>query len=289
MVRTLFFLSAACVFVLFGEATATGQPRQAGGGGPFEIPIDQSQSSITAQLCVLGQCDSDSSPVVGFMGIELGRPVQPTTITLYDFDFSLTDTIDLFIEITVFGIPVGTISATAIDLNMTYADPGVPFGPTPIVDGAFSFADVPTNTAGIVSYNATGVVCVALESEGQPCAATINLADQGTQMGSIEGTIVVEDGIATVVFSPSIEVVLVEGVAVMTIDGTVVGSAPVSIVGDGDYEGDGDVDMADCSAMSVCFGTSPLEAGCEAFDMDGNGMIDLADWALFVSAMTGPL
>ena len=32
---------------------------------PFEVPIDQAQSSVAVELCLLGKCDSDTSAVAG--------------------------------------------------------------------------------------------------------------------------------------------------------------------------------------------------------------------------------
>gem|GEM_PF-479599 len=61
--------------------------------------------------------------------------------------------------------------------------------------------------------------------------------------------------------------------------------------GNGDFEPDGDVDLADFAALQGCFGHSAL-GGCEPGNMIGaDEMIDLADVATFVAALDagGPL
>jgi len=53
-------------------------------------------------------------------------------------------------------------------------------------------------------------------------------------------------------------------------------------------DGDGDIDLADLGAFTLCFGpTVPM--GCECGDVDTNGAIDLVDWAAIEQLpVTGP-
>ena len=56
----------------------------------------------------------------------------------------------------------------------------------------------------------------------------------------------------------------------------------------GDYEPDGDVDLADCAAFQRCFGQAAAGACGEAFEFVPDGTIDLDDFAVFEGEMTGP-
>ncbi len=65
----------------------------------------------------------------------------------------------------------------------------------------------------------------------------------------------------------------------------------------GDFDGDGDVDLADFSRLSVCYGgpgvTSP-PVSCDpedfdACDLDGDGDVDLGDLATFAANFTGSI
>lgn len=59
---------------------------------------------------------------------------------------------------------------------------------------------------------------------------------------------------------------------------------------DGDFDDDGDVDLADFAPFEICF-TGPGGAfapGCEPGDFDGDADIDCSDWAQFVLAWTDP-
>ena len=56
-----------------------------------------------------------------------------------------------------------------------------------------------------------------------------------------------------------------------------------------DYDGDGDVDMADFSALQECFGIAPLPLRCFALDSDGDGGLDLTDFGTFETGLLGPL
>ena len=57
--------------------------------------------------------------------------------------------------------------------------------------------------------------------------------------------------------------------------------------GNGDFNSDGDVDLADFAAFQSCFGQLGLGA-CEPGNMTEDGTIDLADFALFLAGMGGP-
>lgn len=56
----------------------------------------------------------------------------------------------------------------------------------------------------------------------------------------------------------------------------------------GDADWDCDLDLPDFAGFQECFGLSPVPAGCEIFDVDSNGVVDWADFALWIQVMTGP-
>jgi len=59
--------------------------------------------------------------------------------------------------------------------------------------------------------------------------------------------------------------------------------------GDGDFEGNGRVDLVDHAAFQRCMGiTVADDLACRAGDLDGDGVVGLADHALFVGALQGP-
>jgi len=57
----------------------------------------------------------------------------------------------------------------------------------------------------------------------------------------------------------------------------------------GDCDGDGEVDLDDFAELHSCVAGpgGGLGPGCECFDNDGNGDVDLADFAWFQVAFTG--
>ncbi|MCK4341217.1 MAG: hypothetical protein KAY37_05775 [Phycisphaerae bacterium] len=60
--------------------------------------------------------------------------------------------------------------------------------------------------------------------------------------------------------------------------------------GDGDFEPDGDVDLADFVAFQRCFGTTPVSPPCRPGDLNGDDAIDLEDFTLFAAELdaSGP-
>ena len=58
-----------------------------------------------------------------------------------------------------------------------------------------------------------------------------------------------------------------------------------------DFDGDGVVDLRDFAAFQNCFtGEAPTECGdgCSLFDLDPDDDIDLSDFTIFLDALRGP-
>ncbi|MBN1514765.1 MAG: hypothetical protein JXB13_22325, partial [Phycisphaerae bacterium] len=55
----------------------------------------------------------------------------------------------------------------------------------------------------------------------------------------------------------------------------------------GDFDLDGDWDLADFAAFQACFGQS-VAGGCEGADFTGDDQVTLTDYELFIAGFTGP-
>ena len=67
--------------------------------------------------------------------------------------------------------------------------------------------------------------------------------------------------------------------------------AQEAFVPDGDFDGDGEVDLRDCAALQECFtgpGPQVLGLGCDVFDFDFDEDVDGDDYAAFADRLTGP-
>lgn len=262
--------------------------------GSFEVPIDESQSRLSFELCVSDRCDEDSSPVAGGVTISLDSIGDPTMLTLWDFDMALTETIDLTLS---WGF-LGRIEAMASGVRLTYALPGTPHGPAPIEGGNYTLLDVPTNTEGHVEYLATGLPCVLLEQNGMECEAAIELEDIGTQnLEEFSGTITVENRVVTLLNDVDFTVPIDPknpDLGTIRVFGTVTGSVELPVL-IGDVDDDFDVDLGDHAAWFACMagpGVSDPPEGCtpEAFaasDIDEDDDVDLADHAAMQGLIVG--
>ncbi|MCB9846049.1 MAG: hypothetical protein H6811_08700 [Phycisphaeraceae bacterium] len=249
------------------------------GGPPFDIPVDESQSSVTVTLTIPFGSDSDSSPVSGVVTVSLDDADAPSLIELHNFELLLTQSIDLDINAGI----LGRITATGTSMSVEYATPGETTGPAAIEGGAFLFENVPVLSKGVISYNATGAICALLQGAGLQCSGTFNLLDAGAQIvPEFGGTIGVAGGVVTLSNTFAFETPLDPlnpGLGSVSIDGSITGSAEAPVDCPADIDGDGDADGDDFFAYLDLF-----VAGDPGADLDGDGDRDADDFFLYLDS-----
>lgn len=254
-------------------------------GTPIAVPVNQSQSSITVTLCVAGPCDTDTSPVAGESWIKLDSYSSPTTLTVYDFNYSLTQNLNFYLSWGIFG----HLTATGSNLVLDYATPFVPQAPAAVTGNAFAVVGVPSNMTGTVAYSATGLACTALQGAGYPCADTINLADQGTQTGDMSGTITISPTrVVTLVSQPNVSGPLDPtnpSLGTLSAAGTITGQVTVPLRGDANL--DGTLDGRDIQAFLQILLNPSACTWQQQFtvDMNDDDVFDTADVTLFVDCL----
>lgn len=244
----------------------------------FTVPIDQTQSSVTATLTLQGRSDSDTSPVTGSVHLNLATVYAPTQATGLDFDIRLTETLDFFIS---YGFG-SNFTATVAGLRLYYATPGVPMGPVPVVAGAFSFIDAPTEMEGVLNYNATGLVCIALTGAGLPCSDADDLSTEPTQYIDFNATATTGPGRLVTIISNIDQTTPLDpanpSLGSLHVVGTIRGSVVVPVIL-GDANGDCSVDFSDITAVLSAYG-NPGPLG----DADNSGAVDFGDITAVLSA-----
>lgn len=247
----------------------------------FSVPIDPSRSSVTATLTLQGVSSADVSPVTGSVTLNLAVVNAPTSVTGIDFSLAPTETLDFFIN---FGFG-STFSSIVEDLRLFYTNPGTPIGPVPISMGAFSFAGVPASTEGTLTYNATGLVCLAFQNSGLPCTDVDDLTTEPPQSVDFESTVSVTPMRLVEVVTQVDRTQPIDpanpSLGTLRIQGTVRGSIVVPLF-PGDANGDCSVNFADVTAILANFGGMPPLG-----DADNSGSVNFSDvtsvlsnWAL---------
>jgi len=237
----------------------------------FTIPIDNSQSSMTATLTLIGQSAVDTSPVSGFVVLKLDTVRDPLQVSGLDFFLEADETLTLNLS---FGI-LGAFNSTLTDLAVLYATPGTPTVPALLNMQQFEFVDVPTNTAGILNYTATGFVCTTLMQEGLPCIDTDDLSTEPTQLITFGGTIMSGPGRVVEVEASIDRTAPVDpanpDLGTIRVQAVLRGSVFVPVI-PGDANGDCDVSFADITAILANFGSDTING-----DSDNSGSVDFAD------------
>lgn len=252
-----------------------------------DLTVDPAQSIVTVELCVLGSCDTDDSPVVGDMIIQLDAPVDPNEMFLLDFYFELTSNLKLNV-----GNILGSLSVNLQDVTMSYAFPGLPHGPSELEGDTFAFFNVPLFMSGLAFYDATGVICDFLQSQGLLCADTFDLSQFGVvNAESFTGEISIDGNTVTVTSNPTVVVPLDPDnpdFGQIEFTGVIVAIGIVSVPGD--FDGDGDVDEFDVEAYFGCVtgpDAGPITAPCEVFDFDEDDDVDFGDFGVLQRVFTG--
>lgn len=254
----------ACMLMVAGCAAS-------GHAETFTAPINPAQSSITATLTLQGSSDSDTSPVTGIVQLNLATVNSPAQVTGLDFDLQLTEPLDFFIN---YGF-AGTFTSTVTGLRLLYATPGTPIGPVPVTMGNFTFIGAPANTQGILTYNATGLVCVALGGAMLPCTDTDDLSTEPTQPIDFAGSVTVGAGRVVTVESTVDRTTPIDPanptLGTLRIQGTLRGSVVVPVIA-GDANGDCIVDFSDITSVLANFGSAGPDG-----DANSSGGVDFGD------------
>ena len=259
-------------------ATITAAAATAAASFPAHLTINQSQSSVTVRLTILGSSATDSSPVTGFYNLEFNSRSTPTQVGLTDFRAALTENLILNVNLLL----LGRFNSNANNLVIFYESPPTLFGPTPIAANSFTFAGVPMLATGTLAYTATGFVCTQLQASSRPCIDTINLADQPASAQTLIASLAVVNNVATV--SANIDSTQPldpnnPALGSIRITGTLVASG--SIRCPADFNNDGTVDFFDYLDFVGAFAGSLASA-----DFNADGVIDFFDYLVFVGAFT---
>lgn len=244
---------------------------------PFTIPINPTQSSVSVQLCVQGQCGSDSSPTSGYFTIDVDDVDAISSITAYDVRVALNEPLNLVVNFSI----LGRLTVNINNYVIYGATPGSPVGPFPVAAGAFSVANVPTLQSGTFDYTATGIVCSLLSGQTPPipCTGNGDLSTIPQSATTLNGTITSASRVVSIVSTINQSGPIDPtnpGLGTLTVTGTLRGSLLVPVPPcTGDINLDGVINTADLTAMLGSFGTAvpPGTSG----DITGDGVVNTAD------------
>ncbi len=237
--------------------------------------VDSEVSVTTLEICetITGSCDSDTSPITGAVVLLLEPGIDPTEAAIFDFNFALTETLNLSYNLG-FG---QTLTITGADLATQYALDG-PTAPEPVGPaGELFFPAVPIVNAGTLSYNSSPFLCAILQSQNIPCSETIDLATAGVVAAPIVATLTRDGDFYILDFDITVTFNGDDLPDAPPINGTITTSiqaiAPVPAPEcPADVNDSGTVDLADLNLVLGNFGQSTSDG-----DTNGDGEVDLAD------------
>jgi len=248
----------------------------AAASGATEFTIDPTRSSVFATIQSSGFTDSDTSPLSGTVNITLPQPfgTEPN-IFLNDYDIDVDE--DLDFNLVVFG---GALDATVSNASFFYPDGKGPFGPVMIDSaGLAGVQDVPFDGDGTATYDASGLVCLALQNQGLPCADTVTTgAEPGATLPFLDILLLAQDPVLleiTAVFDQLIDPDNPD-LGTINFEINITANAPLPVACPGDTDASGSVGLDDLLAVLSGFGDA-TDAGPAAGDLDNSGAPDLND------------
>lgn len=256
-------------------------PLPQAGAEPIELTLDPSQSEIdltmTVDVSVASATDSDHSPLLGSIVIELDDNAQPTQISLLDLNIAIEN--DLAFNWS-FGFLGGAQAALASG-SVAYSNPGTPTGPVPIDGGAFAFDEVLLNLGGAldVSYDilivGSGSQSADLGSQGALASPVSGaLTSDGDTVG-VNGTIPL-DAVVPLLDDTGAQL----GTLTVTGSATIVASGSASFCPP-DLNGDGELNFFDVSVFLGAYtANDPLA------DLNDDGMLNFFDVSVFLAAFS---
>jgi hypothetical protein len=256
------------------EAESSAREADSGAAGyAYRFTVDQSRSQITVTARVLGQDDSDQSPVTGRLNATLEPGQGPfSTIHITDMDLELTEQIDLSYRWFLLGD--GWVTGTGIGVDMN--EPG----PQTSVEADDSFVQ----QANLLGGRGTFAYKMPPVGEGEA-----DLSDMGDVPSDLAGLVRQDQTTITLQLDIDIEYPLeIEGTQIGTawVQGSIVATAEV-FWRVADLYGDGFVNFLDFAvfawAWSSEVGEGNYDPGCEMFE-PADGVIDARDLAVFAGS-----
>ncbi len=263
---------------------------------PITLHVDDTQSAVDVELCITALvtvCDAGNSPVAGFIDLDVPCPLAPTTVSVHDFVFDITQNVDLLIN-HPFG---GQLNASAQNVVISYALPGTPLPPTLLVADTFSYVGVPVSATGHLVYWATGAICDGLTLAGMPCGSSgdpvvLDLSTFVLDPLELSATLTFPNDRVMVASDLSVGGPLLDtlpGLGTFSANGAILADAPLPLTCcNVDMTGGDTVNLTDHHLFGECMAGPgvPVIGGCGCADIDGDGDVDFEDFAAFQVALS---